>query len=118
MKIAEIKDIIYWGVYDKYAAQIEILKEDYFLQLTLRIGIQGESGADDFDVVLCSIGHVKKNKFFVGAKSFIVDNDIDDIDDIESQINHFVSGITGEDWNRMLIKLRRYFDWEYENSHK
>lgn len=48
----------------------------------------------------------------MGSKCFIA---ADDIDDIENEVRVFANSIHGNSWDDILIQLRRYFDWEYEN---
>ncbi|QOF67659.1 hypothetical protein IFE17_11155 [Actinobacillus sp. GY-402] len=106
------KKIDFYGtITDKIHAQLLMLESVYRLTLCLSIGLPNETEADYFYVDVFNTNYVKENKFVMGSKSFV----IDDFDDIENEIKIFVNSICGEDWEEILVKLRRYFDWEYEN---
>ncbi|OOF46836.1 hypothetical protein BKK52_10690 [Rodentibacter trehalosifermentans] len=116
MIIADLKDINYCGLHSKNEAQLSILDPSgYHLQLSLTIGEKEKDGGDYFDVDVFNTKLVKNGKVILASKSFIVADDIDDIDDIEKEIKYFINSISGESWCDVLIQLRRHFDWEYEN---
>ncbi|MGV6989418.1 Imm8 family immunity protein [Testudinibacter sp. P80/BLE/0925] len=112
---AELKRIDFNGyIHNKDEAQNALLDSSYFIPLCLSIGEKGKDGADFFDVDVFNTGWVKEKKMVFGGGSFIFD-DFDDFDDIEKSIKNFIDSIYGESWSDVLIKLRKYFSWEYEN---
>ena len=36
------------------------------------------------------------------------------LDDIENYLSLMINSISGETWDDIVIKLQKYFDWEYE----
>ncbi|WGE92206.1 Imm8 family immunity protein [Actinobacillus genomosp. 1] len=116
MVIADLKSINYCGVSSKNEAQELMLDPTgYNLKISLTIGEKGKEGGDYFAVEVFNTQLVKSAQIVLASKSFIVCDDIDDIDDIEREIKYKVNSISGEDWEEVLNKLRYYFDWEYEN---
>ncbi|NBH74970.1 Imm8 family immunity protein [Rodentibacter pneumotropicus] len=116
MIIADLKDINYYGVSSKNEAQLLILDPTgYNLKLSLTIGEKGKESGDYFSVEVFNIKLVRNAKIVLASKSFIVCDDIDDIDDIEREIRYRVNSISGDSWEDVLNQLRYYFDWEYEN---
>ncbi|TNH21256.1 Imm8 family immunity protein [Testudinibacter sp. TR-2022] len=112
---AELKRIDFNGyILNKDEAQIAILNSSYFISLCLSIGEKGKEGADFFNVDIFNTGWVREKKMVFGGNSFIFD-DFDDFDDIEKYIKEFIGSIYGDSWSDVLIKLRRYFLWEYED---
>ncbi|NBI14101.1 hypothetical protein GVX81_10975 [[Haemophilus] felis] len=116
MITAELKNFEFYGsVIDKNDAQLLMLSPEYRLTLCLSIGETGKIGADYFYVDVINVAYVKSSRLTMGSKSFIATDDIDNIDDIENEIRVFVNSIYGKSWEDVLVQLRRYFDWEYEN---
>lgn len=116
MVIADLKSIDYYGASSKNEAQELMLDPTgYNLKLSLTIGEKGKNGGDYFAVEVFNAQLVKSSKIVLASKSFIVCDDIDDIDDIEREIKYTVNSISGKDWNAVLNQLRYYFDWEYED---
>ncbi|VEI58516.1 Uncharacterised protein [Pasteurella multocida] len=116
MLTAELKEFGFYGdIIDKNDAQLRMLSSPYRLTLCLSIGENEKIGSDYFYVDVINVAYVKLSKCTIGSKCFIFTDDVDDIDDIEYEIKMFVNSIYGNSWEDILVQLRRYFDWEYEN---
>ncbi|TCP92055.1 immunity protein 8 of polymorphic toxin system [Cricetibacter osteomyelitidis] len=114
---ADLKDIYFYTVSNKYEAQLAMLEPIYCLTLSLSIGIPDDISSDYFLVHVVNLNWVRywveKDKALLGEKTIIVD--FDDFDDLEKELKFLVNSIEGETWEDILSKLRKYFDWEYEN---
>ncbi|BFU60552.1 MULTISPECIES: Imm8 family immunity protein [Rodentibacter] len=114
---ADLKDIYFYTVSNKYEAQLAMLEPTYCLTLSLSIGEQDNISADYFLVHVVNLNWVKhwieKDKILLGEKTIIVD--FDDFDDLERELKILVNSIEGETWEDILRKLRKYFEWEYED---
>lgn len=112
--VAELKRIDFNGpIFNRDEAQLAILNSTYFISLCLSIGEKGKEGADYFYVDIFNTNWIKEKKIVLGNNSIILD-DFDDFDDIENSIAELINTIYGNSWDEVLIKLRQYFDWEYE----
>lgn len=112
MIYADLKWIDY-NIPNRKDIYLELLKPTYHLYLTLAIGEQGQEGNHYFYTGVYNTGWIKREKFLIEEHSIIVD--LNDLDDLEKHIKSFVNNVSGETWDDIVNKLRKYFYWEYED---
>lgn len=113
MLFAEVKYIEFnSGIMSKEEAESLVLNDEYFLPLSIGIGIKNEDGADLFELDVLNIGWVKRNRFVILQNSMVVD--LNTLEEIESLVIRIVSSISGKSWIDIVEKLKCIFKWEYE----
>ena len=81
----------------------------------LSIGPEEESGADSFDLLVCTPDWLKNDprKFVWGRHMLIVFEY--DLNFIRVGINQHIETCFGNDWNEVAQKLSRIYAWEFED---
>ncbi len=87
----------------------------FFLNLRIRIGSDETSGADDFELGVCtpewlnqSVWEPRWGRHLMIVREF-------DLSAIEKYIRDYVDTCNGTDWNLIAGKLGRVFAWEFED---
>lgn len=111
MLIAELKWVDY-NVPTRDDASLIILKPAYCLNLTLAIGAKDESGSDFFYTNIFNLGMIQREKLLMINKGIVID--LYTLDEIENHLKAIINKISGETWNDIVVQLKEYFDWEYQ----
>jgi hypothetical protein len=87
----------------------------FVLNLRIRIGSDETSGADDFELCVCTPQWLRQSVWEPrwGRHLLIVREY--DLRAIEKHINDYVGECSGSDWNSIAAKLGRVFAWEFED---
>lgn len=87
----------------------------FSMNLRIRIGSDETSGADDFEVCVCtpewlsqSVWEPRWGRHLLIVREY-------DLSAIEKCISEYVDGCSGTDWNSIAEKLGRVFAWEFED---
>jgi len=87
----------------------------FFLNLRIRIGSDETSGADDFELCVCtpewldrSVWEPRWGRHLLIVREY-------DLSAIEKCIHDYVGECDGTDWNIIAEKLGRVFAWEFED---
>ncbi|MFL9896424.1 immunity 8 family protein [Paraburkholderia sp. RL17-381-BIF-C] len=96
----------------------KFLPEDmacFSLSLRVRIGSDETSGADDFELCVCTPEWLRKTVWEPrwGRHLLIVREY--DLSAIEQCIRDYVAGCHGSNWSEIAGKLARVFGWEFED---
>lgn len=91
--------------------------EDLYLGVYIRIGVEGESGGDDFQLLVASPEAIAKRRHLYPAKYLerALTTEVFDWDTIVSYVQDKVSTCTSSTWEAIADKLTTYFIWEYED---
>ncbi|WP_282295045.1 immunity 8 family protein [Stenotrophomonas sp. PS02289] len=87
---------------------------DFSLDLLLRIGGSNSSGADNFDLVVCTPKWLARySDAGMWGRGMLVINHYD-ADLIRSKVVEYIDACSGEDWMSTASRLSRVFLWEFE----
>ena len=91
--------------------------EDLFLGVEIKIGVAGEIGADDFQLLVASKQAIRKYKKIYDEKYFARCYIMEEFDwgKVVGYIEEKVSLCSGDNWKVIGSCLQKYFRWEYEN---
>ena len=87
----------------------------FFLNLRIRVGSDETSGADDFELSICTPEWLQQNIWEPrwGRHMLIVKTY--DLSAIEECIRDYVSECSGNNWNALAEKISRNLSWEFED---
>ncbi|NKJ48088.1 hypothetical protein CIC12_15325 [Burkholderia sp. SG-MS1] len=87
----------------------------FCLNLHLRIGLAESSGADDFELCVCTpewlgqtVWEPRWGRHLLIVREYSLPS-------IEEHIRTYVAQCDGNDWSAIAIKLARIFVWEFED---
>lgn len=89
--------------------------DDVYIWVNLRIGPDNQEGADDFQVLVCSIEWLSKNIYEPEILRHTLVVRKYDLDEITETINKYIEKCTCKTWEETAQKLSRYFAWEFED---
>ncbi|MCP2230301.1 MULTISPECIES: immunity 8 family protein [Erwinia] len=87
----------------------------FSLRLLLRIGTESSSGADKFDLFVCTPEWLCKHQWLPELMRHTLLVRTYDLDEITKTITDHIDRCEGEDWMEIAQKLSRFFAWEYED---
>lgn len=87
----------------------------FCITLNLKIGAEGESGADNFAVYVCNLKWLERHAKmpFLASETIIVN--VYDYERIKSVIVESVAKCSGGSWGVVGNSLSRYFSWEFSD---
>jgi 23S rRNA maturation-related 3'-5' exoribonuclease YhaM len=91
--------------------------EDFGFQLTLTIGIEGQKGADNFQLMVATPKHIQKihpNQSAILLRHYLVVFRYD-FNEILDVINKYIRSIEEDTWERVAEKIGRVAQWEFED---
>ncbi|WP_176082126.1 immunity 8 family protein [Paraburkholderia tropica] len=87
----------------------------FCLNLRIRIGLAGNSGADDFELGICTPEWLNQTVWEpLWGRHLLIVREYS-LPSIEEHIRTFVAQCNGSDWNAIAFKLARVFAWEFED---
>lgn len=87
----------------------------FSLRLLLRIGAENSTGADNFDLRVCTPEWLCKHQWLPELMRHTLLVRKYDLDEITKTITDYIDQCEGEDWMEIAQKLSRVFAWEYED---
>ncbi|EAN8329608.1 hypothetical protein EOY42_26010 [Salmonella enterica] len=87
----------------------------FSLWLLLRIGAENSSGADNFDLRVCTPEWLCKNRWLPELMRHTLLVRKYDLEEIKKTITDYIDQCEGNDWMEIVQKLSRVFAWEYED---
>ncbi|MCG1041482.1 immunity 8 family protein [Mycetohabitans sp. B8] len=96
----------------------EYVPEDrrcFFLNLHLCIGLIDKSGADNFELYVCTPEWLNKAIWEPKWGRYLLIVQEYDLLIIEEFIRGYIEQCDGADWNAIVAKLARMFAWEFED---
>jgi hypothetical protein len=87
----------------------------FFLTLRIRIGSNETSGADDFELNVCTPEWLNKNVWEPRWGHHLLIVRVYDLAAIETCIFSYVKQCNGTEWNVIAGKLGRVLAWEFED---
>jgi Immunity protein 8 len=91
--------------------------EDLFLGVDIKIGVEGEWGSDDFQLVVASSSAITKHQHQYATKHLDRALVLEEFawDTVVEYIHQKTLSCTGANWEEIAAKLTEYFLWEYED---
>jgi hypothetical protein len=87
----------------------------FFLSLRIQIGSNEGSGADDFELGVCTADWLSQNLYEpLWGRHLLIVREYD-FASIEKSIRNYVEQCHGDNWNIIAEKLGRVFAWEFED---
>ncbi|MBY0521900.1 MAG: immunity 8 family protein [Gemmataceae bacterium] len=99
--------------WDAFASEHRPDPGDGFGWFTLDIGVEGESGADMFEVLIATPAAVSRARPASGPFRGIIVESFEP-DAIARKLKALVSSVTGKNWTDIVAQLRHSMRWEYE----
>lgn len=90
-------------------------EREFSLQLILRIGAEDSSGADNFDLRICTPEWLCKHHWLPELMRHTLLVRKYDLDEVRKTITDYIDQCEGNDWMEIAQKLSRVFAWEYED---
>ncbi|WGY73627.1 immunity 8 family protein [Burkholderia cepacia] len=87
----------------------------FVLNLRIRIGNDETSGADDFELCVCTPAWLSQTVWEPSWGRHLLIVREYDLLAIEKCINEYVDGCSGNDWSSIAGKLGRVLAWEFED---
>ncbi|MEB5974307.1 immunity 8 family protein [Pantoea dispersa] len=87
----------------------------FSLRLLLRIGGDDSSGADNFDLRICTPEWLCKHLWLPELMRHTLLVRKYDLDEIKKNITGCIDRCEGNDWREIAEKLSHFFAWEYED---
>ena len=87
--------------------------EDLYAAIDIIVGVKGEEGASNFQLVVASEEALKRRGCRDASRALI--QDAFDWTAVLRYNHEKVGASSGDSWNEIGKKLCRYFFWEYEN---
>jgi hypothetical protein len=91
-------------------------RADVYLYLQVEIGADGEEGSDVFGLMVCTPEGLRSHarEPVIAQRATLVISDFS-WEQVFAAVRDIVGKCTGTDWNDSVIRLQRYFRWEYED---
>ncbi|SAL03725.1 immunity 8 family protein [Caballeronia ptereochthonis] len=87
----------------------------FYLTLRIRIGLSETSGADDFEVCVCTPQWLEQTTFEPRwGRHLLIVREFS-WSSIEQRIRDYVAECDGNDWQAIANKLSKVFAWEFED---
>lgn len=90
-------------------------RDCFFLTLRIRIGSNESSGADDFELGICTPSWLIQNLYEPRWGRHLLIIREYDFSTIQKEIYNYVKQCDGDKWNIIAEKLGRIFAWEFED---
>jgi hypothetical protein len=92
-------------------------KSNFGISIRLMIGAEGSSGAESFDIFVCTPDWIKSqypNEKCMWGRHMLVILEYD-LHLIRQAVDCYIAGCTGEDWPTIARKLSGMGAWEFED---
>ena len=103
-------DFLGWDEFTQYEAADPY---DDFAWFTLTIGVDGQDGGSNFQIVVATPKAVSRVRARQRSFSGIVIDRFDP-EAVECAIREHVSSVSGQSWHQIIDQLRETMLWEYE----
>lgn len=91
--------------------------EDFGFPLNLTIGIEGQRGADNFELMVATPKYIQKmypNQSAILLRHYLIVFHYD-FNEILDVINNYVRSIEEDSWDKVAEKIGRIAHWEFED---
>ena len=89
-------------------------EEDVFFVLDMEIGERGDDRADLFYVTVATPAGLRKHRRSAGTTSQgAIVLPVFSLDNLLARVNEVIADCSAESWDKSVLLLRRYFDYEY-----
>jgi hypothetical protein len=90
--------------------------EEVWVALEMEIGLAGDEKADLFQVVVATPEGVRKHarEDVISKRGMLILSRFSS-DVLKEALNQILSECAADSWNESVLKLQRYFYWEYED---
>ena len=116
--LSEVKSIMSTDIFDldNYRS---VDNENFSFSLTVSVGPKGETGAEFFEVDVCTPKWLLDNQYddVISGKGKIIVFRCDMMR-ILNKVKALFDGCSGKDWQDIAIKLSRIGHWEFEDYQK
>ena len=93
--------------------------ESFVFLLEMEVGRSGSTGTDLFTVLVASPNGIKSmSKEFILRRRGCILVDCYSWEKIRKEIDRIVEHCSSETWEECIVKLQKYFIWEYEDMGK
>jgi hypothetical protein len=89
---------------------------DVYLLLEVEIGVDGEQGSDVFQLMVATPEGLRSHATgaVISERGTLVISDFS-WQEVLKAVRNIVGKCSGKDWNDSVLRLQRYFRWEYED---
>jgi hypothetical protein len=88
---------------------------DFMIDLRVSVGAAGISGADDFELNVCTPGWLRDNSFAPRwGRGLLIVNDFN-YSVIKDIIARYIDGCDGDSWDEIVAKLCVVMKWEFDD---
>lgn len=87
----------------------------FHLSLRVKIGCETSSGADNFELVVCTAEWLRENVYLpIWGRHMLIVNEFD-LGTINTFIEKYLAQCNGDEWNAIAMKIGRVLSWEFED---
>lgn len=87
----------------------------FSLDLLIRIGTEGDKGADNFNIFVCTPEWLCKHHWEPELIRHMLLVRKYNLNEIKKTITEYIDRCEGENWTEIAKNLSRVFDWEFED---
>jgi hypothetical protein len=91
-------------------------RDDVYVLLEVEIGVAGEDGADIFQLMIATPEGLRRHAGgeVIAERALVVVSDFSWAQ-VRKTLGAIVDRCAANDWSESVLRLQRYFSWEYED---